>query len=200
MRAPTKGGGDFEKPPEGYHKARAIRAIDLGTQEGQWKGNATYKRQFMLMFELPEFLVEFEDKQMPGLVSKKYNLTFSNKATLRKDMESWYGKKFNDKDIEAAGGFDPAKVVGRAAKLQVVYSDDGQYANIGVIIPEDDCPDQVHPSVIIDLDELDMDAWNGLSDNMKGWIMKSPEAQAIFEQGESKQHEAPLEPDDEIPF
>lgn len=204
MRASVTGGGDFELPPEGYQKARCIRAIDLGTQESKYKDQVSLKRQLLLMFEIPGVRVEWEGEDRAALISKKYNLTFSNKATLRKDMESWYGKKFNDKDIEAAGGFDPAKVVGRPAKIQITHSDDGKYANIGVIIPEDDCPPQEHPSVIIDLDDLDLEAWNGLSEKMQVWIGQSPEYKEIVEKQSPKQEEANLSggavADDDIPF
>jgi hypothetical protein len=206
-KAQVGGGGDFENPPEAYHKARCIRAIDLGTQETTYQGKpSTPKRQLLLMFELPECTTTFEqdgeEVTRPMVISKKYTLSFSNKANLRKDMESWYGQKFNDKDIEDAGGFDPSKVVGRAAKIQVYHSTDGKYANIGVIIPEEDCPAQVHPSVVIDLDDLDAAAWNGLSERMQSWIAKSPEYQAIAgktDESAQKQPDLDINKDD-IPF
>lgn len=206
MRANVSGGGDFELPPEGYQKARCVRAIDLGTQESQWKGNISYKPQLQLVFELPEHLVEFEGESRPMLISKKYNLTFSKKATLRKDMESWYDKQFNDKDIEAAGGFDPSKVVGRPAKIRVVHNHNensgNTYANVDIIIPDDSVPDQIHESIVIDLDDLNMDHWNKLSEKMQAWIMKSPEAQKLFETTGSSEP-APQQStigDDDIPF
>lgn len=203
MRAESK--GSFEKPPEGYAKFWCIRVIDLGTQEGQWKGSTTYNRKIWVQFELPEHMTEFEGQTMPMVISRKYNLKFSQKADLRKDMESWYGKRFNDKDIEASGGFDPEKILGRCGKLQVVYSDDGEYANVGVIIPEDEAgmPKRVHPLVFFDLDNFDKAVYDGMTEKMQDWIAKSPEYQAIAGTAPGTpppEQEALKITDDDIPF
>lgn len=213
MRAEI-GSGSFEKPPAGLTIGRCYRVIDLGTQEKKYKSKVDYCRQILIDFELPSHMMEVETdegvKMMPMSASKKYRLSFNAKAALRKDMENWYGKKFNDKDIEQAGGFDPSKILGRPGQILIEHSDDGQYANITGLMPLAEgqtCPDQINESFIFDLDEFDNVKWESLSQGMQQWIAKSPEAQQILQAqyGQQKESDAPQQPAiddgfDDIPF
>ena len=205
MKATTGGGGSFELPKEGLTIGRCYRVIDLGTQENKFKSEVSYKRQILVMFELPHQLMDYDGEQMPMSISKKYNLSFNSKSNLRKDMEAWYGKKFNDKDIEQSGGFDPSKVVGKSAQILIEHSIDGNYANIAGLMPLAEgqtCPEQVNPSFVFDLDEFDRDKWDTLSEKMKQWIAKSPEAQKALGNGQPEQSNAAVVDDgfDSLPF
>lgn len=188
-------GTDFELPPEGLTIGRCYRVIDLGTQEKKYNNNVDYKRQILVSFELPLHMMEIDGEPQPMAISKKYTLSFNKKANLRIDMEAWYGKKFNDKDIENSEGFDPAKILGRPCQINIVYSEDGNYANISGLMPlaaGQKCPDQINPSFIFDLDEFDRDKWDQLSEKMQGWIVKSPECQKVLGTGQPEQHNAEM--------
>ena len=206
MKAGVK--GDFELPPEGITIGRCYRVIDLGTQESKYKDKTNYNRQILVVFELPKCTMEIEndagEKEVkPMSISKRYNLTFGQRASLRKDMESWYGKKFNDKDIQQSGGFDPEKIIGKAGQIQIQHNE--SYANVINLLPlaeGQECPEQINPTLFFDLDAPDQDTWNKLSEGMQTWIAKSPEgAQFISKTSPGTTHEAP--PDDgfdDIPF
>lgn len=211
MRAEVTGSGDFELPKAGLTIGRCYKVVDLGTQEKKFKGNVDYKRQIMVHFELPGQMMEIErdgaKEQVPMMVSKKYTLSFNKKAALRKDMEAWYGKKFNDKDIENSGGFDPSKILGRPAQIliEINESDNGTYANIGGLMPLAEgqtCPEQINPSFIFDLDEFDRAKWEQLSEKMRTWIAKSPEAKKVLGEDQEREPEQPAIDDgfDDIPF
>ncbi|MHA1379626.1 MAG: hypothetical protein ACTSRG_14730 [Candidatus Helarchaeota archaeon] len=43
------------------------------------------------------------------------------KATMRKFLESWRGKKFTKEELE---GFDLQKILGKPCQLQIIHSDD----------------------------------------------------------------------------
>lgn len=124
----TSGGGDFELAPEGNHLAVCYQVVDLGMHErmyqGQSKGDC---RKFRIAWELPNELMS--DGQ-PFSLSKNYNMLFSERATLRQDMESWRGKKFADDEQ-----FDIFKLIGRACMIQVVHneSNGNTYANVDTI-------------------------------------------------------------------
>lgn len=204
MRAEANSGGDFELPPEGMHLARCIKVIDLGTQEQKFKDNVNKQHQVFVMFELPKVLIDVDGEQKPQAISKKYNLSFNSKATFRKDLESWYGRKFKDKDIQESGGFDPSKILGKPATLTVAHSDDGNYANIASVtgvMEGVEVPEQVNPSVLFDLDDFDRDIWDSFSEKMQAWILKSPEAQAAV-YGQSMNQDRPAESiaDSDLPF
>ena len=40
--------------PLGVQKARCISVIDLGTQENNWQGETSWKRQVLFEWEVPE--------------------------------------------------------------------------------------------------------------------------------------------------
>ena len=203
MKAETGGSGDFKQPKPGVTIGRCYSIIDLGTQV------TTYgpKRQILMSVELPLQTEEFEGVVKPMMASKKYTLSFNKKAILRKDMESWYGKKFNDKDIENSGGFDPSKILGRTGQVLLEENDTGDkvYINIGAIMPLAEgqtCPDQFNDSFFFDLDDFSIDKWESMSENMRSWISKSPEAKQALQQGQGQQEQpAPIDDGfDDIPF
>ena len=43
----------YPKVPIGMHKARCIKVIDLGTQKQDFKGDVSWKRQALVIWELP---------------------------------------------------------------------------------------------------------------------------------------------------
>lgn len=175
----SNSGGDFEKAPEGMHIARCVRLIDCGTHLDEKWGKK--KRIGWLFFELPNALMKpnKDGKELPFMVGKRYTLSHNEKALLRQDLESWYGKNFNTVDLDNAGGFDLDKVVGRPAMVNIVYSDDGKYANIKSINPllqGTECPAQVNPSFIFSIEEAsDAEKFEQLSPKMKEFIQQAEE-------------------------
>ena len=52
----ANGGNDTPSYPTvsvGVHKARCVRVIDLGTQQNDYQGQISWKRQVMLIWEVP---------------------------------------------------------------------------------------------------------------------------------------------------
>lgn len=196
----SNSGGDFEKAPEGMHVARCVRIIDCGTHlDEKWNKS---KRIGWLFFELPNALMaaDEENKQRPFMVGKRYTLSHNEKALLRTDLESWYGKQFNTGELDKAGGFDLEKLIGRPAMVNIVYSEDGKYANIKSITPlvhGMNCPDQINESFSFSIDEYGTEKYKQLSDRMQQFIseaeeVKKPKAQMPKAVGQDF--------DDDIPF
>ena len=52
----TESNTGFIQPEVGVHEARCVKVIDLGTQKSTFEGETTWKRQVMLIWELPEQL------------------------------------------------------------------------------------------------------------------------------------------------
>lgn len=173
-----QGGVDFEKAPEGMHIGRCFKVVDCGTHfDEKFK---KMKHLVSVFFELPNVLMtEGDAAGKPFIISKRYTLSHDERAILRLDLESWYGKKFDTDALDSAGGFDLSKsykdkgIVGRPCFLNVVHSRDGKYANIMSINPlpkEVTCPPQINPSFVFELDPFDEDKFAKLSDKMQEWI------------------------------
>ena len=68
-------------------------------------------------------------------IGRTFTASMSEKANLRKLIESWFGKKFpND---EAAADFDCTKLLGYKCLLNVTHTEKGQktYANVANATP-----------------------------------------------------------------
>ena len=137
LTAKDKGGGDYEPIPEDLHLAVCYGIWDLGTQYSETWHQSSHK--VVIVWELPEIRGDFERNgkmvSLPRAISKQYRLSLHKKAGLRKDLESWRGKKFSDDELSK--GFDLKKLLGVPCQIQVLHnkSDEGKiYSNISAII------------------------------------------------------------------
>lgn len=172
----TKKGSDFEMTPEGVHPARCYRVIDLGTQTTEWNGQKKKAHKVMLGWEL------LGDERMadgrPFSISKRYTVSTHEKGNLRKDLESWRGKKFTP-DEEAQ--FEIKNVLGAYCLLNVTHNTGGDgntYANIAAIMPLPKSmgkPQAVNANQLFDLDDRDMELYESFSDKLKATIAAADE-------------------------
>jgi hypothetical protein len=118
----------FTPAPEGLHHAVCVDVIDLGLVAGIWGEKPKVRIVWQLDEENPESGRRYE-------VRKMYTLSLHEKAALRKDLESWRGRKFTEDEL---GGFDLEKLVGVNCQVQIVHdlSDNGTvWANVQAIVP-----------------------------------------------------------------
>lgn len=103
----------------GVYVAVCYGLIDLGTHHNPLFENAAHK--ILIQWELPEVRGDFErDGQqvnLPRAISKRYTLSLSEKANLRRDLESWRGRKFAAPELS---GFDLRAILGTPCQLQIV--------------------------------------------------------------------------------
>lgn len=178
-----QGGGDFEITPEGVHNAVCIAVIDIGTQASSYQGKEKQTPKILVRWEIDELM---EDGR-PFMVQQRYTASMHEKATLRKHLEAWRGKKFTDAEL-GPGGFSMNKLLGAGCQLQIVHEENNgkTYANIASIMKLSKGMKALEPTVdpiLLDLESaatFDKDVWESLSDNMKEIIAKSPEYQAII--------------------
>lgn len=129
-------GGDYEPIPEDLHLAICYGIWDLGMQFYDYYHQIIHK--VVINWELPEVRGDFEKNgkkvNLPRTISKKYTLSLHKKAGLRKDLESWRGKKFTEEELSK--GFDLKKLLGVPCQIQVLHNkvEDKIYANVSAII------------------------------------------------------------------
>ena len=95
----TTGTNEYPKVPTGVHNARCVRVIDLGTQRNDYGGNITFKRQVLIIWEIPDQM----SNDQPMTISKFYTLSLHEKSNLGMDLTSWRGRPFTEQEKE---GFD----------------------------------------------------------------------------------------------
>jgi hypothetical protein len=181
-------GTEFAKVEPGTYIARCYSMIEIGHVETEFNGEKKKVHKVNLTWELPEEKAVFnEDKgPEPYVVSKTYTLSMHEKATLRKDLESWRGKGFTE--LEAAR-FDITKLLGQPCILSIVHqpgkSDPSKtyvvVTSISKLMKGQECPPQYNPTRVLSFDNFDTDVFNSLSDYMKDRIMESDEFKAMQE-------------------
>ena len=201
--------GSFELTPSGTFVAICYRFIDRGTQITEFNGERKTRREVMLTWELP---AELMTDGRPFSASKTYTWSMHEKATLRKDLESWRGLAFTDADFEGPKAFNTKKLIGAACMLTITHTTKGDktFANvaaIGKLVRGINAPEMINKGVYLALvkDEFDVEAMGGLSDKMKQIVMGSPEYKELM--GAARHHDDPgnghhmgVDPDDDIPF
>lgn len=211
MKMPANEGGDFTPPPAGTFLAVSYRLIDLGTQEVTFQGQTKHQHKIMISWELPE--EKMQDGQ-PFSVHRRYTYSSSEKATLRNDLQAWRGRAFQDSDFGGPNAFDIKNILGKGCMLGIVHSvrDGKTYANISNVLalPKGTkAPPPVNKIVYLSLEPgaFDRAAFDGLSDGLKGVIMKSPEWAELNKPkdqsfGDPEQRGVYADPDldDSIPF
>lgn len=156
--AQNKGGGERTLAPVGNHIARCVQMIHIGTSEEEIMGKKKTLNKVRLTWELPDETHVFsEDKgEEPFVVSKEYTLSMNEKSNLRKDLESWRGKGFTDKQ---AAEFDITVLIGIPCMLNVIHKTSksgNEYVNVSGVSPlpkRVECPEQITPSLEFNFDE-----------------------------------------------
>jgi hypothetical protein len=182
LNAPVGGTFERELPDAGLMAARVVCVYDLGTHLDPLypkndKGYENWRHLVQIQFELDQQMT-FHGEKKPMMATLRVTLSSSEKATLRKYVEGMYGKKFNDKDLEAAGGIDVEKLLGRPCTVTLQHSKDGKYANIVAIAPPlkgADTVSQFYPSRFFSLSSPDPDVWATMSEKTRAFIADSRE-------------------------
>lgn len=180
----SSGGKDFEIHPAGVTAARCTRIIDLGTVDGEYKGKAKKSHKIMIQFESATVMGDDNGGYagQPFLISAQYTPSLSDKAVMRKDLESWRGRKFTSAELDK---FDLKNILGKTCMVNMVHSDPTPagkvYSNIASIMPLPAAmpmPAAVNGLIFFSLQEFEQESYDKLSDYYKERIALSDEWKA----------------------
>lgn len=184
--ATDSGGGNFKRVPAGAYIGRCYSLIDLGTQLTTGQYGEKLQHKIRIGWELfgedeqgQPLTVEVDGKEMPMTISKSYTVSLHEKASLRKDLAAWRGRDFTDDEAKA---FDISKLVGAYCMVNVTTSETNgkTYSNVAGLTPlpgalKNAKPAPVHEHVLFNLDEPNMETFNGFHDKLQEYIKRSPE-------------------------
>jgi hypothetical protein len=177
VRLTDSGGKEFEAAPIGNHVARCIGLIDLGTQQGEYQGKTTHARKIVLRWELPnEVMSEGEWAGQPFMVSQFYTASLSEKANLRKVLESWRGKPFTPEELM---GFDSKNLLDKPCMVNITHTEKGKakVASVAQVPKGMTVPGRVNDILYFSLEPGDFSqaTFEALPKFFKEMIEKSPE-------------------------
>lgn len=121
----------FTPAPEGSFLSVCVDVVDLGDVKTTWNNVEKIVPKVRLVFALSEQM----DDGRPFIASEQYTASLSEKANLRKALETWRGRAFTPDELK---GFDLESVIGANAIVQIVHAAKGDrtYANIkGIVKP-----------------------------------------------------------------
>jgi len=173
----TQGTNEFPKVPTGVHNARCVRVIDLGTQRNDYGGNITYKRQVLIIWEVPDQTAN----DVPMTISKFYTLSLHEKSNLGMDLTSWRGRPFTEQEKQ---GFDITKLIGIPCQINVMHNDSGK-EKISSVMPlgkDTKIHEQHHESISFSIDDFQKgqrEQFNKLSEGIRKMILRSKELDGI---------------------
>lgn len=198
LTMPKENSGEYTLCPTGNHTAICVSVIDLGTQVKDYAGEVKERREIRIEWEVCE---ELRDDGSPFKLWKTYTFSSSQKSNLRKDLESWRGVKFTDKEL-GPGGFQISDVLGKPCLLNVVhterngnvYPDIASLARLPKGMP---IPVPANELLLFSLEpsEYDASVMPKLHEKVQEIIRSSPEWAAV-----SIENNAPLSGDEDIPF
>lgn len=208
------GNSTFTPVPQGMHLARCYRVVDLGTQKSEYQGQVKHLPKVMLQFEVhgnddagKPILTQ---KGEPMSISKNFTLSLAEKATLRKDLQTWRGREFTQAELN---GFELKNVLGAWAMISVIKAmgnNGKEYTNIANINPvpsalKQSLPQGFNKVGLFEIENPDHEMFETFSDNLKLKIQGSPEWQSRQGERYAKEQTAPAtsgfdDMADDIPF
>lgn len=118
------GGREFKLLPAGTHAAVCTMVAHVGLQAGSYMGKPKIQPKVYLRWQIPAERVEWEKDGVkhegPMSIGTMYTESLSEKANLRKDLESWRSRAFTQEEL---AGFELFNVLGKACMLSIVHGE-----------------------------------------------------------------------------
>tara|TARA_R110000787_G_scaffold247377_2_gene352943 strand:- start:125 stop:718 length:594 start_codon:yes stop_codon:yes gene_type:complete len=176
MATTTDGSMAYPQVPAGVHKSRCVKIIDLGTQRQEFSGEVSWKRQVMLIWEIPE---QDNLNGEPMTISKFYTLSLHEKSNLGADLTSWRGRAFTETEKQ---GFDISKLVGVTCLLNCIEGNNGKIKITGIMPHVNELEKQFHESLFFSLPDFqngDKSVFDELTPGIVNIILKAQELQGM---------------------
>jgi hypothetical protein len=122
-------GTNYTPAPQGTHAAVCVDVVDLGIIETTYSGKTKKQYKIKIVWQIDETRGDGK----PFIVSKRYTNSLHEKASMRKDLESWRGRPFEEAELEQ---FDLEVLLSVGAMVNVIHNvkDGSTYANVAAVM------------------------------------------------------------------
>lgn len=172
--------------PAGNYVAVCYRMLQIGTVDETFKGTTKRVPKVRIGWELSDEMKVWKegDQPKPAVIEKEYTLFMNDKANLRKDLQSWRGAAWTDKE---ANDFDITKLIGAPCLLNIIHKSNEagtrtyeQIAGITPLPKSTPKPKQFNADQILQFDAWDERLFNDLPSFITDKIKTSNEYQAMI--------------------
>lgn len=193
--AKSKGGGSMKPVSEGMHHGICYGIWDIGTHYKE--RHSKWVHECIIVWELPEERGVFDGKDLPRAISNKYTVSLSQKAILRKTLETWRGRAFTEEELT---GFDIKNVLGANCYVQVIHNkkDDKTYANIVGVTPLPKGTAKREPENPVKF--FSFEDGTNIPDGTPDWIADQIKSAKEWGGGATQPDDEAPPPEDDIPF
>lgn len=172
MKAPVKGGGDFEPAPAGNQLGIVTGIYYLGAQDFSYQGEEKIRHEVRINIELPNATREFKEGEgeKPYMIGKSATFSMNEKSWLRKVVEACIGVSLTDGEAEA---FDVEEILGKPLLVNVQHytgKDGIKRAGIEAVAPlikGMTAPEPVNTPTYFDVNNFTSEEYDKLPDWMK---------------------------------
>lgn len=126
-------GKEREIVPADSYDAWCYGSVEMGTQDGEYQGEATVAKKIRLFFEIPELMITYEkdgkEVTAPQVINIEYTNSSGKKAKIKPILEAWTGIPIDQIDLVT-------DILGRPARINVIHKTSAKgstYANIASI-------------------------------------------------------------------
>lgn len=199
----TKQQKTYTLVPAGNHVARIYSIIHIGHILEDTKWGAKNNDKCRIAWELPNETKEFKEGEgeKPLTISAEYNISFGEKAMLRKMLVGLFGAEH----IKQGEVFDIESIIGMPCMVNVVHNTKGErtFANVDSVapLPKGFVPPEPFnkPFLLNYTDRWDEEAFEKLPDFIKDKMKQSDEYKGLKWRESNPEGEDEINPDD-IPF
>lgn len=165
----------------GANIGRCSALIDLGTQTMTWPGSSKPQtgRRVQITFTV------FDAAGKESRISKEFLFSMSDRAGLRKFMESWRGQPFSAEELDH---FNPKKILAAPAMLNVAMKEGGDHKQrpqiAGIMKPPGGLPVPAlkYPPTLFSLKAPDRETFRRLPMWIQNKIRQSQEWSQLMQQ------------------
>jgi len=93
--------------------------VDLGTQQSVYNGEERFRSELLIIFEIPDELIEINGENKPRQVSRRFAKSVNEKSSFRAFLKSWRGYDFTESELE---DFDMRSMLGAPGLLNIVHN------------------------------------------------------------------------------
>ena len=192
----SEGNTGYPQVPIGMHNARCIKVIGLGTQKQEFSGETSYKKQVLIIWEVPDELNNDE----PMTISKFYTLSLHEKSNMGADLSSWRGRAFTEQEKK---GFDLINILGIPCTLNIIEGNNGKskVVNVLPLATKEELPKQYNEDVFFSIEDYQQgnrEVFNQLSEGIRKIILRCKELEgSTVDMGDGNSAELG---DESIPF
>lgn len=186
--AEKKESNDFVQVEPGTYVARCYSMIEIGTIETEFNEEKKKAHQVNITWELPTEVAVFKEENglEPFVVSKTYRLSMHEKATLRKDLESWRGKGYTEPEAQR---FDVTKLLGQPCILSIIHEPSKtdpnknyvRISSISKLMKGQECPPQINQTRLLSFEDWNEELFESLPEWLQDKIKSSDEYRVLQE-------------------